>query len=65
MGLRAEKNILLYDKKKLIVITDYFLLLRLQQIRFFITNLTNLIKKIKTLHDIENLLQCISNLKLF
>lgn len=65
MGLRAEKNILLYDKNKLIVITDYFLLLRLQQIRFLITNLTNLIKKIKTLHDIENLLQCISNLKLF
>lgn len=65
MGLRAEKNILLYDKNKLIVITDYFLLLRLQQIRFLKTNLTNLIKKIKTLHDIENLLQCISNLKLF
>lgn len=65
MGLRAEKNILLYDKNKLIVITDFFLLLRLQQIRFLIANLTNLIKKIKTLHDIENLLQCLSNLKLF
>lgn len=65
MGLRAEKNILLYDKNELIVITDFFLLLRLQQIRLLIANLTNLIKKIKTLHDIENLLQCLSNLKLF
>lgn len=66
MGLRAEKNILLYDKNKLIECYNRFiLLLRLQQIRFLITNLTNLIKKIKTLHDIENLLQCISNLKLF
>lgn len=55
----------LYDKNKLIVITDFYLLLRLQQIRFPIANLTNLIKKIKTLHDIENLLQCLSNLKLF
>lgn len=62
MGLRAEKNILLYDKNKIIVITDLFV----------ITTSTNKIpydkfnpKKIKTLQEIENLLQCITNLKFF
>lgn len=61
MGLRAEKNILLYDKNKLIVITDLFCYYDFNKLDSLqcITILTNLIKKIKTLHDIENLLQCI------
>lgn len=63
MGLRAEKNKFLYDKH----ICDNRLnsLLRVQKIRFLMTNFPNLIKQIKTLNEIENLLQCISNSKLF